>query len=520
MEDVERIRFHGVDRAYTFLVDSSARDKSAHPTPGHYSVSFNSAFHNVVGFEILEVNIPRTDYILDSTENTLSYSLQMPRDVRTWAADVLPGARTAVFEPGDYNLPQLLRHMNGVLADLALAHGEPPLVLSAVSTPPEISNKVRVECAVPFCILGDGVPVNRAPPSSIRGTLGFGDPVSVSEAASDAPKYSCVPGYSLNFPNGAAGVFVSREGPRSDGAETPAFVGPLPGDLSEFQELHGSSEVRQRFVATASGTPVAVNAYLASLGDPGPTGWLVRVRVVRAGTDETVAVGTTVSSGDDLEPVTARLAAAVGASGRVVEGGAYEVVFSADSGGGVGTAPGQCAAVWFAEPNLPGVDGPVACFDLLVGSWGHRVVSPGIVSLVGAKYIKIRCEELEQHINRDRVNEPTTAGVGMVNLVGYGFMNQRYSFVHYPPIRFHPIGKLQKLTFRLERPDGSLYDANGVDNNMLCALTFRVPRDPTESTSFPAAPGYSSDPLVIERDRWSDQADATRRLGKAGACHR
>jgi hypothetical protein len=152
---------------------------------------------------------------------------------------------------------------------------------------------------------------------------------------------------------------------------------------------------------------------------------------------------------------------------------------------------------------------------VVAGAQGYNLTSPGIVNIRGARYIKIRCKELEQMIYRDRVGEPSTAGVGIVNLIGYGYSQERYSFSSVPAKSFFPIGKLQKLTFRLERPDGSLYETNGVDNCFLCALTFRVVPNSSAETRFdgpgqyPAAPGYSGDYIQTLQHRWRQEAEAT-----------
>ena len=155
------------------------------------------------------------------------------------------------------------------------------------------------------------------------------------------------------------------------------------------------------------------------------------------------------------------------------------------------------------------------------GAFGNNLVSPGIVNIKGARYLKIRCLELETLIYKDRVGEPTTAGVGIVNIIGYGFAEARYSFSSIPVKPFHPIGKLQKLTFRIERPDGSLYNTNGVDNTFLCALTFRtVPNNSVNKTfdgpgAYPAAPGYTGDYIQLQQNRWRQEAAATYNTQKA-----
>ena len=123
MEDVVAIN-RGVDRSHVFLADSAKRDPAVYPSPSEYAVTFNAPFRDVVGFELLEVNVPRTDYIVDSTENTLTYSLDVPRGVSSWQADVAGNVRTATFAPGDYNLSQLVKHMNDVLAAVANVAGD------------------------------------------------------------------------------------------------------------------------------------------------------------------------------------------------------------------------------------------------------------------------------------------------------------------------------------------------------------------------------------------------------------
>lgn len=511
--DVIAIR-RGVDRTHLFLADSGRRDSATYPSPAEYAVTFNAPFRDVVGFEVLEVNVPRTDYIVDSTENTLTYSLDVPRTIAGWKSEVVGNLRTATFVPGDYNLPQLIAHMNDVLANVAKTAGDSTsLAVVPTTSPPEVSNKIRLESGAPFCVLGDS--------SGIRRTLGFGDPVTAGGMDFGGFGYATVPGWTRDYPNGASGVFVARQTGvlTTDGGSTfPALAGPIPGGLGDYEPVVGRT-LRQYFAASADGTPVAVEVYLAIVGSPTESQKTVGVRLARASDHLVLATGTAVATGDDMAPV----ACALDISSQMVTGTSYYVEVS-DASGGAAT-PDACAAVWYATRNLPTatdtyltVDGaqthPDAdfCLDVVAGAVGWSLTSPGVVSLVGAKYLKIRCLELEQHLDRDRVGEPTNVGVGMVSLVGYGFMNQRYNFVHFPPMRFAPLGRVQKLTFRLERPDGSLYDAQGVDNNLLCAITYKVPPPPDDAkATFPGAPGYVPDALELQRRRWKAEADALAR---------
>jgi hypothetical protein len=514
MDDVDYLKQHGQDQSFLFLADSAKRDKTVYPSPAEFSVSFNSPFRNVVGFELVEVNVPRTDYIIDSTENTLTYSLTAPTSINTWATEVEATKRTATFQPGDYNLPQLIEHMNGVLAEVANVYGDSAsLQVAPTTVPSEISNKIRIESSAPFCVLGDS--------STIRSTLGLGDPVSASAPAG----YATVPGYGLNFPNGASGVFVAQEGSIGDGVTVPVVVGPFPSGDETYEGIYGARSIEQYFTAPAAGVPTTVVAYLASLGAAPPGGWTANVAVTYASNGSSIATGTIASTGSDFDPSTSTLTA----TGRFVQGQNYVVKFTpADAG----TDVDNCAALWYNPSNLPPAAGSYAavngnlvhagsdfCTDIVAGAWGYEVLPPGIVNLRGARYIKVRCPELEQYMYRDRVGEPTTAGIGMVDLIGYGYQNQRYNFVNYPITKFHPIGKIQKLTFRLERPDGTPYDAQGVDNTLLCAITYRVSPRGESSQSYPAAPGYDPDYIKIQQQRWEREARAMTPSKKPGYCH-
>jgi hypothetical protein len=513
MDDVEWLNKHGVEETYIFIADSSLRDKAAYPTPSEYEIVFNSQFRNVVKFEILEVNIPRTDYIVDETENTFVYAVNQPKSISTWKTDIQGNIRTMTITPGDYNLPQLIDIMNSSFQATSNAYGD-TVTLRAVPTtnPSEISNKIRIEGSGPFTILGDD--------STLKGTIGFGDPVSTS----DTGFYSTVPGYNINFPNGASNVFLSNQGVIGNGETVSVFVGPIPsGDNTSYEGIYTGRSVRQYFNAATTGVPSSVSAYMYDVSAAPAGGFVADIAIKRATDNSTIATGNIISINDDLTP---SVSGPLTVSNNFVQGTQYYVEFTPSS---AGTSASNCTSLWYTFPNLPPVPGAFMaingntaihpgeyfCTDVVAGAYGSEIISPGIVNLRGARYIKIRCKEIEQMLYRDRVGEPTSAGVAVVNLIGYGYQNSRYDFTNYPSKRFHPIGKLQKLTFRLERPDGTLYNCQGVDNTFLCALTYVVTPNKSVNKSFdgpgeyPAAPGYTGDYIQIQQKRWGEDARAT-----------
>ena len=516
MDDIETISNFGVDDTYIFIADSSKRDKAAYPTAAEYEVTFNSQFKNIVKFEVLQASIPRTDYLVDETECSFTYAIKQPTNINTWQQDVAGNIRTANITPGDYNFPQLVDEMNRALQETSNTFNDTvTLRVSPTTNPSEISNKMTITSSGPFTLLGDQ--------STIKSTIGFDDPVNINNTT-----YSVVPGYSTNFPNGASNVFLSTQ-TTVLGVQQNTFVGVFPpGDDTSYSGIYTGQTLRQYFVAQAAGVPSAISAYFRDIETAPTGGFVVNLAIKNGSTNATIASGNITSINNNLTPsVTTGLTVV----SNFVQGQQYYVEFTPAASG---TTVSNCTSLWHTEPNLPPVSGsyvqingatvfPGQLFsvDVVSGAFGNSLVSPGIVNIRGARYLKIRCLELETLMYKDRVGEPTTAGVGIVNIIGYGFSEARYSFSSIPIKPFHPIGKLQKLTFRIERPDGSLYQTNGVDNTFLCALTFRaVPNNSVNKTfdgpgAYPAAPGYTGDFIQLQQNRWKQEAAATYETQKA-----
>jgi hypothetical protein len=511
MDDVQTILEKGRDETYIFLADSSKRDREAFPSAAEYEVSFNAHFRNVTKFEILNVNIPRTDYLIDSSENQLVYAIGQPSGIGTWQSD-LTQIRTANITPGDYNLSQLVDEINSQLTAVANAFGDTTVLLAAPTTnPSEISNKINLTGSAPFALLN----------GSINSTIGFGDPVNVKQAASTR-YYSTVPGYTVNYPNGADNVFLAIQRAVPGAPTINEFVGVFPpGDATSFYPIYTGQVLRQYFTAASAGTPTTVTGYFSDLAAAPFGGFALNVQIGYAGNNTPIATGTITSIDSELTPAVSNTLAV---TSNFVQGESYYVQFTSATS----TTASNCTSLWFHSPNLPPSPGAYMTVNgnvvnpgqyfattVVAGAMGYNLTSPGIVNIRGARYIKIRCKELEQMIYRDRVGEPSTAGVGIVNLIGYGYSQERYNFSSVPAKSFFPIGKLQKLTFRLERPDGSLYETNGVDNSFLCALTYRVVPNSSSTTvfdgpgKFPAAPGYSGDYIQTLQHRWKQEAEAT-----------
>ncbi len=514
MEDVHHLLDNAKEESYLFVVDSRTRDTSVWPSPSQYEISFASPFRNVFGMDLLDATVARTEYIVESNTNVLEYAAGQPASLEEWNSGAWVTSarrRTVTLDPGDYNIATFIEHLNTKLQAVATAAGEAAIQCVPVSNPAEVSNKIRLTCTAPFTLLMSA--------STLRHTLGFGDPVTTSTS----DNYACVPGWSVNRTAGASDVFLSKPGQLEGVEPVVAVVGPLPvADNVSHVPVYGSRVLRQLFVSTATGKPSTVATYVTAAAAAGQSPPTLDVRIVRASDDVVIATGTLSATVDDPDSAYVPVSCTVSGTALLQADTQYRVEYSAASQGG---SAQTYVGVYYNRLNVP-VDGssmtldgaPInpgqnGCVDVFINATGNYVTSPGLVNLSGPRFVNIRCPEIESHMFRDRVNERCHAGLGMVSLRGYGFREQRFDFVSFPSRRFHPLGKLSKLTFRLERPDGSLYDSHGVDHTLLLVLKYYRGTGASPFVNSQLNPHYTPDlrSHLIE-SKWAAEARATDRI--------
>lgn len=499
MDDVQYLRQNAKEESYLFMCDSKLRDRDVFPTPSEYEVRFSSPFRNVFSIDLIDATIPRTEYIIEAGKNTLVYAIGHPADVATPA----PAPHTATVPPGDYNLPQLVEALNVALANTAALANAVPIVTQPATVPSEISNKLKFTCPVAFTLLMDT--------SGMRDALGFGNPVNAPDKTNGggAAQYASASGWTTTSP--ANDWFLSV--PVVAEAPGLALQGPIPVD--EAEPVYANRAVRQYFASAVTGTLNTVLFAAEIVGAPSTSNLAVHVK--------RVAGGALVGSGVAAVTAGSSWQASLAAAGNVQTGEQCYVELSSTTGDAA-----NHVAVYRAQSNidLPGSSGegdvrvvvdtvetPIAqtdqdlCMDVLANAQEHAVVSPGLVNLTGERYVNVRCPEIEQHIYRDRAFEKYHAGLGMIKLSGYGYRDQRYDFVSFPPRKFHVLGRLSKLTIRLEKADGTLYNAHGVDHTMLLVLRYYAQSEMPNAKSM-LNPQYTPElHRYLADNRWAAEED-------------
>jgi hypothetical protein len=133
----------------------------------------------------------------------------------------------------------------------------------------------------------------------------------------------------------------------------------------------------------------------------------------------------------------------------------------------------------------------------------YGLVAPGVINLTTSRFIIMRCPEIEDRFPALATGSQAT-GIGLFKLYDLAISHLRFDFINFVKLDFHPIGRLQRLHFRFERSDGSLYDFKGVDFHVLMSFDFLQPVKRSAGADYvsPLNPSYDPDVLqyIVNRD--------------------
>lgn len=137
----------------------------------------------------------------------------------------------------------------------------------------------------------------------------------------------------------------------------------------------------------------------------------------------------------------------------------------------------------------------------------QKLIAPGVVNIEAARYIILRCPEIESHMLGSYANFKYAPGVGLFKLTSSNsMMNLRFDFVNIIRKPFHPIGKLSKLTLTFENPNGTLYDFKGVDHVLLISIKYYAPKNITRIPISSLNPYYLPNILEYQIKQYNDKS--------------
>lgn len=474
IEDVDYLKSQSIKQSYVFLVDSKDRDRAAYPTPSDYVVRFDTPFLNVVGLEVLEATIPRTMYNIDVANNSIKFCIY---------ADGFSGEKTFVTKSvpiGDYSIQTLIPALNTAMQMNVLGTNiTASIVVSSLSTPPDVRNTLVFTCPYPFIL--------DMQESSIAESLGFDLYTSISEQNTpiETRRYSVPAGGGLQ---GNPRLYASVDRPwPAIGPSTMIFEGPR--GVLRSEPVSQTSWVAQKWQAPydgyLSGLDVAVTTTSKELMDEGivwalhehnssidaPGGIVLNatnmlaISVVDGGFSDATMPSAAVPivggrhywivlKNDDTKPVSVFFNDVI----------ATETTFKRSANGATGP--------WTPVADAAGVFYNMSA-RIYVAQAYHRIEAPGVISLVGERYVTLRCPEIEDNMVRSL--SYGRMGLAKMRLGVMGVSENRVDFNKIALREFHPIGKLSRMTLRFERGDGKLYDFKGVNHTIVFALHYYEP---------------------------------------------
>jgi hypothetical protein len=122
----------------------------------------------------------------------------------------------------------------------------------------------------------------------------------------------------------------------------------------------------------------------------------------------------------------------------------------------------------------------------------YLLKAPGIVNLLGNRYIILRCKEFEDHLLGSHAYTKYSPGIGLFKLAAANndITHLRFDFVNLVRKPFHPIGKVSKLSIRFETQEGSAYDFKGVNHQLLFVIKYLVPTQKVKFAKSLLNPNY------------------------------
>jgi len=129
----------------------------------------------------------------------------------------------------------------------------------------------------------------------------------------------------------------------------------------------------------------------------------------------------------------------------------------------------------------------------LASNGEHVLYAPGMMYLIGYKYLVLRCPEIEQHLYRSLSYSKESLGLAKIRINSYGYNDEKTSFLKVPVREFHPIGKLSRISLKFETDTGELYDFKGVNHNIVFAIYYYEPKQENVVKSSILNPEYDPD---------------------------
>ena len=504
-EDVGYLKDNSIKESYVFFVDSKQRNKKNSPNPNEYTLEFDEPFVNVFSFEVLDASIPRTQYAVDTHNNILIFRYGQSLEYE--------GNITLTI--GDYTDSNLVNEIN---TKMESHFGDSSLSdrLISVKTTSIPSNQKYT-----FTFYSNHFFIFDMYKSTISETLGFDTFPMNNDIEDSLLKYDTTDFVSGNELTVTSNKFPFVNFQSSEPIDNMSYFASVKNQLYEFpfhEEVSGLAHaledngtflsaidtshntIRQSFTSFRTGALHSITIHhdfeivgsviveLEGLGSVSSNVTLDPNNIVTFVTFDTVTdiykdqnytlkiIGTNsilqgISICEDIEgDLLESTRTSFGSEGdTVLTSYPYNIVFD----------------IKLFEPN-------------------YTIIAPNMYSLIGDRYMLLKCPEIESHLHGSKAYERYSQGLAKFKLSVIGYDESRFDFASLTPRVFHPIARLSNLTLRFVRPDGKLYNFRGLNHTITFCIKYYTPKPLETFTKSTLAPQYDPDYFRYMQNQESD----------------
>jgi len=442
IEDIDFLKKNSIKENFVFIVDSKQRDKQAYPDASEYVVEFETPFRNVIGLNLIDASIPRTMYNVDVYNNEVAFHIY-----RTGTITEATIFTKVELETGDYTIQTLIVELNEKLR-MTVNNVDIGITASSMSNPPDIKNRIQFKCPYKFAFDMKN--------STMSEALGFDGYIRNRSVDID---YDVVQG--INNPQ----LFHSHAVVFDKAESYTLFEGPK-GVIRTLNLAEG--KVAQKFFVKYKTNVVKIHAALntvamVSFNIEGDVSGNPSGIALLSGTITTSYVDGSYSDSTDVT--------------YSLEGGTeYWIVFQSTTTDVNIFYNDVLSSDLFLKTSTQNtwtvLDGYQLSVRIDVADDYNRIRAPGIYSLVGERYVVLRCKEIEENSHRSLSYTKNPTGIAKFTLGIVGYSEERLDYASVPSREFHPIGKLSRLTLRFETQKGQLYDFKDVNHTLTFSIKY------------------------------------------------
>jgi len=507
IEDVDYLKQNSIKQSYIFLSDSAERNRVAHPTPSEYVLNFSQPFTNVIGLEVIDASIPRTMYNVDVINNKVAFYIFKTAPATDAAP---PQFKVTEVDIGEYTIQTLLPKLTEALHmhpgdDSSLP--EVTITAESLSNPPDVRSTVRFTCPYPFAL---NMPQNGTLGTGwMSETLGFDLLPSIAESRVTPLKRR----YEAPWTEGTIFKSVDLDPDVALGTERTVFEGPR-GVIRNIRFTSPTKKISQKFTVDANGYLTGIFVAFSSALSEVPSATTVHFAITTGATAPSasataLASGTIAISYIDGGLSDATMPALTQPVLLVPSVTYWLVLTCTDSNIGVfyNDVIGEVGG--FLTPSS--IDTADVTYHMaarvVVSDPYHSIIAPGIFSLVGPRFLLIRCPEIEENSFRSLAYNKHFIGLAKIRLGVVGYSENRLDYSTVPTREFHPIGRLSRLTLRFTLPDGSLYDFKGVNHTVTFAVHYYEPAPKVRFEQSVIQPNYNGNIMEYLFNQEEDESD-------------